>query len=201
MAAPKKTKHDVVCEFRCTEILQAARKVFARKGFDGATVDEIAEAAGVAKGTVYLYFQSKSDIYFEALRRGLVALIEETSRKMEAAPSAAGKIRAFISTRIHSAEANRDLVSIYLTEFGKIHACVHKEFRNLYLRQSKALETILQHAAEQGQIRAPRPELAALMIYEMTRGLVVQRLLGWSKTTADEDIEALFGLIWRALAP
>ncbi len=121
---------------------------------------------------------------------------------MEAAPAAAEKIRAFIATRVHSAEANREFVAIYLAEFGKIHAaCVHKEFRSLYMRQAKALEAILRQAAEQGQIRAVRPDLAALMVYEMTRGLVAQRLLGCSKGTAEEDIEALFDLIWRALAP
>ena len=202
MAAPKKTKHDVVCEFRCAEILEAARKVFARKGFDSATVDEIAEAAGVAKGTLYLYFQSKRDIYLEALRRGLAALIEETSRNMEAAPTAAEKIRAFIATRVRCTEENRDFVAIYLSEFGNISAeNVHKEFRSLYMRQAKALEAVLREAAEQGQIRAVRPDLAGLMVYELTRGLVTQRLLGYCKGTAHEDIETLFDLIWHGLAP
>lgn len=202
MAAPKRTKHDVICEFRCEEILEAARKIFARKGFDNATVDEIAEAAGVAKGTVYLYFQSKRDIYLEALRRGLAAVIEETSRDMDAAPTAADKIRAFIATRVRYAEENRDFVAIYLAEFGNIRGeCSHKEFRNLYRRQAKRIEETMREAAEQGQIRAARPDLAGLMVYEMTRGLVTQRLLGCSKGTAEEDIELLFNLIWRGLAP
>jgi AcrR family transcriptional regulator len=55
-AIQRKTKQEMVAEFRVTEILDAARKVFAQKGFAETTVDQIAEEAGVAKGTVYLYF-------------------------------------------------------------------------------------------------------------------------------------------------
>ena len=66
-----RTKTDVVSEFRRDEILDAAHRVFASQGFRDATVDHIAEAAGVAKGTVYLYFKSKDDLYWAALHRGL----------------------------------------------------------------------------------------------------------------------------------
>ena len=54
-----KTKQQVVMEFRRQEILDAARTVFARKGFADGIVDDIAAEAGVAKGTIYLYFPSK----------------------------------------------------------------------------------------------------------------------------------------------
>jgi AcrR family transcriptional regulator len=202
MASPKKSKQEVVSEFRCGEILEAARKVFARKGFEGATMDEIAETAGVAKGTVYLYFQSKRDVYLEALRQGFAGLTEETFRKMEAAPTAAAKIRAFVTARLHYAEENRDFVAIYHAEFGNLRAaCLNKEFRALYLRQTKVLGDVFREAAERGEIRPVRPDGAGFIVYEMTRGLVTQRLLGCSNGTVEEDIELLFDLIWNGLAP
>ena len=71
MTTTVRTKKDVVTEFRTTGILEAARKVFAKKGFSNATVDDIASAAGVAKGTIYLYYESKRDIYFAALKFGI----------------------------------------------------------------------------------------------------------------------------------
>ena len=71
MSALKKTKQDVVSEFRSAEIVGVARKVFARKGFHDATVDEIAETAGLAKGTVYVYFRSKRSLYL-ALHQGIL---------------------------------------------------------------------------------------------------------------------------------
>ncbi len=66
-----RTKQDVVTEFRCSEILEAARKTFAVQGFAATTMDAIAEQAHIAKGTLYLYFPSKRDIYMAALRQGI----------------------------------------------------------------------------------------------------------------------------------
>lgn len=56
-----KTKQQVVSEFRRTAIVDAARTVFARKGFARGIMDEIANEAKMAKGTVYLYFRSKKE--------------------------------------------------------------------------------------------------------------------------------------------
>jgi hypothetical protein len=71
MAIAGKTKKDVLLEFRTAEILDAARTVFAQRGFAGATIDAIALAAGVAKGTVYLYFESKRELFLASLREGV----------------------------------------------------------------------------------------------------------------------------------
>jgi len=198
-----KTKHAVVSEFRCAEILEAARKVFARKGFAAATVDEIAEAAGVAKGTVYLYFKSKREIYMHALRQGISGLIEQTAREMDASPDPTGKLRAFIYTRLRHAEANRDFVRIYHSEFGNmVHpVCLGKDFRSLYQQQLRTLEEVLEQAAACGQIRPLKTDTAAVAIYETTRGFVTRRLLGWSQATVEEDLDFLFELIWKGVAP
>jgi len=202
MPVLKKTKQELVSEFRCREILEAACKVFARKGFSGATVDEIAEAAGLAKGTVYLYFRSKREIYLAALKRGFTGLIDETRRNMEAAPTTAAKLKAFITTRLRYAEENRDFVAIYHAEFSNVGmAYLGKEFRHLYLQQARALEAVLREGCEQGCIRRSLPAGAlGLVVYEMTRGLIMQRLLGWSLATSDEDTEFLFDLLWKGVS-
>ena len=201
MPAARKSKQAVVSEFRCEEILEAASKVFGRRGFGGATVDEIAEAAGVAKGTVYLYFPSKREIYLEVLRRGLALLTEETVRHVAAAPTPADKIRAFVETRVRGAEEHRDLIRIYHSEFGHIDpAHVNQEFKNLYLEQVKTLEGVLEEAAAQGLIRPLRTKAAAFTLHYMVHGLVMQRVFGWSRESVAADIEFLFQMIWRGLA-
>jgi TetR/AcrR family transcriptional repressor of nem operon len=60
--APKPTKKEIVTEFRTREILAAARRLMQERGVEAVTMEEIAAAAGVAKGTVYLYFQGKEDL-------------------------------------------------------------------------------------------------------------------------------------------
>src|ERR1035437_644165 len=108
MAVTFKTKREVVSEFRSAEILEAARKVFAKRGFDQTTVDGIAATAGIAKGTLYLYFHSKRAIYLEALKRDVLALHAETASRVAACNTIEEKIKAFISTRVRYFEENRD---------------------------------------------------------------------------------------------
>jgi len=201
MLGLKRTKHEVICEFRCAEILRAACKVFARKGFEGATVDDIAEAAGLAKGTLYVYFHSKRDLYRAALKQGIAALIEETQRDLDAAPTPAEKIRAFVAARLRFAEQHRDFVAIYQAEFGNLNpACCHKEIKNLYSQQVAPLEAALQEASIDGQVRPIRAATAAFFVFELTCALITRRLLGWSRASVDEDARLLFNLIWNGLA-
>ncbi|MGB8130932.1 MAG: helix-turn-helix domain-containing protein [Candidatus Angelobacter sp.] len=54
-----KSKKDVVSEFRHSQIVSSARAVFAKKGYQATTMDEIASAAGLAKGTLYLFWKRK----------------------------------------------------------------------------------------------------------------------------------------------
>lgn len=201
MALAGKTRHDVLSEFRCAEILAAARKVFATRGFSDATVDEIAAAAGIAKGTVYLYYPSKRDIYLAALKQGLAELQDRTRTTMQAAHGVHAKLRAFARTRIEYAEANRDFIKIYHSEFGNLTKAplCDSEFQRLYLQQAKTLETTLQAAVDAGEIRPMRTDFAAFIIYDMVRGVMTQRLLEWSTGGMEEDIELLTDLVWKGI--
>jgi AcrR family transcriptional regulator len=201
MALAGKSKHDVVSEFRCEEILAAARKVFAISGFNEATMDVIAATAGIAKGTLYLYFSSKKDIYLAALKQGLTELMDRTRTNMYAANGIQARLRAFVRTRIEYAEANRDFIKIYHSEFGNLTnaAACDSEFQKLYLQQAKELEKALQSAMDSGEIRRIRSDFAAFLIYDMVRGVMTQRLLEWSTVPLEEDIELLNDLIWKGI--
>ena len=198
-----KTKREVVCEFRNAEILDAARRVFARKGFSAASVEDIAQAAGLAKGTLYLYYPSKHAIYWAALNNGLVELSRELKRRVEAEATAGAKIRRFIETKIVYFEENRDFVKIYYAEFGNAlthPALFSKEFKDFYLEQLGILKSILQEGIKRKSIRKVNTDVAACAIFDITRGVITQRLLGWSKTNIQEDITLLFDLTWKGLA-
>ncbi len=73
-----------VDESKRQRIFEVAAREFARRGFYGASVDEVARGAGIAKGAVYLYFESKLDLYKETLRAGaqlLDSLFEQVLRE------------------------------------------------------------------------------------------------------------------------
>jgi AcrR family transcriptional regulator len=196
----KRTKQEVVSEFRCAEILESARRTFAAKGFHAATMDEIAETAGVAKGTLYLYFDSKRTLYLKALEHGLSQLLELTTAKMQAAKGIRAKIRAFVGTRLEYAVDNRDFFRIYAESCNVAEpGSINKDFQKLYTRQINAVAHALSEAVDRGEIRPLPVQAAAFTIYDMTRGLIVRHLLDKSKTAIEEDIKFVCEFIWAGI--
>lgn len=198
-----KTRKDVIKEFRTAELLGAARKVFAEKGFHAATVDDIAAAAGVAKGTVYLYYRSKQDIYWGALEHGITELHNEIQTRLAAEQTPEKKVRAFIEIKIRYFEMNRDFFRIYFSELGSgfSHpAQMPPQFEQMYLQQARLLGATLQQGIESGAIRQVRADAVAVAISDLIRGIIVQRLLGWSAKDVESDINFVFDLVWRGIA-
>lgn len=70
-----------VANSKKTEIIEVAAREFAEKGYDGANINEIAIMAGIGKGTIYLYFKTKKELYLETIR-AIVAQFNETSDKI-----------------------------------------------------------------------------------------------------------------------
>jgi len=77
-------------------ILEAAQSVFAESGFHTSTMDAVADAAGVAKGTIYLYFKSKNELLTELMDDRTDKLTRMLEAGVEAAPDVYGKLRALI---------------------------------------------------------------------------------------------------------
>jgi TetR/AcrR family fatty acid metabolism transcriptional regulator len=201
MSLKGKTKHEVLTEFRTAEILEAAHKVFAKNGFSGTSVEAIAQEAGIAKGTVYLYYGSKHEIYWAALKSGLVALGSELKKQVDAARTVEEKLHAYIATKLLFFEQNRDFFKIYHAEFGNAIANpVHKDFSELLFKQLRLIKGILSEGLKQHKIREMRLELTAFAIFDITRGAITQRLLGYSKASIHEEMDFLQDFIWKGIA-
>src|SRR5882724_327139 len=98
-SALRKTRKDVLSEWRRDEILQAACRIFASLGYSAANVEDIAKEAGMAKGTVYLYFKSKEEIFAAVLARDLESLTDRTIEGMSAVESFADRLTVFLNLR------------------------------------------------------------------------------------------------------
>ncbi len=197
-----RTKREVVTEFRTTEILRAARRVFAQQGFERTAIADVARSAGVAKGTIYLYYRSKQDLYWAALKQGMLELHESTGRAVQAAGTIKDKIRAFVSTKLAFFEEHGDFFNLYFSELGQApgrQAQVQTHFEKLYLEQVRMLNADLQQAMTRRHVRNLNTETLAFAIFDITRSLVRQRLRGWSTSTIDEDATFVVDLLWKGI--
>ena len=194
----RKSKQAVVAEFRSEEILDAARRIFARKGV-AASVEAVADAAGLTKGTVYNYFPSKRRLYRAALELNIHSLVQDMRREVDAARGIAGKIRAFLAARLRYADKHGGIVCRGESEaLGP--PCFNKDFKDLCRRQVRVLEAVLAEGQARGEIRAVPAGSAAFVACELTRVLMSRRMRGSPPKTVEEEIDFLFDLIWKGLA-
>jgi AcrR family transcriptional regulator len=200
MARP--TTRQILSDYRRGEILEAARRVFARKGFAKAGIGEIAREAGIAKGTVYLYFRSKDAVYWAALGAGMRELHDEATRQVALASSTEGKIRAFAETKIRYFDLHRDFLRVYHAELGNAltrPSAANQEFTRIYREQVDVLAAVLRGAMRRREIRRVSAEKAAAAIFEITRGLIVQRLVTKPSGSPGADAAFVVDLVLKGL--
>jgi AcrR family transcriptional regulator len=171
-----KTKQQVVSEFRRAKIVDAARSIFARKGFARGIMDEIAKEAGIAKGTIYLYFRSKEEIYKAVMDRDMEFLNKITLERMDAAVNLEGKIRAFTLTRLENGEARKEFFRIMDSESGNF-GLTRSQYRDWLRLPVLRLASAIEDASQRGEIRRMPSEKLAWIIADMTRGTIQRRLL------------------------
>lgn len=97
-------------------ILRAAIKVFARKGYFNSKVADIAGEAGIADGTVYLYFKSKDEILHSIFDRAMAEFISEGKRELAMIESPADKLTRIAELHLEKLGADRDLAIVFQVE-------------------------------------------------------------------------------------
>ncbi len=148
---------------RREEILDAARRVFAARGFRGTTIADIAEDAGIALGTIYLYFKSKEDVY-AALRQRLMELIAEAGRPPGTPATWEQEIRRRIRNVFDVCGRNTDLVRLAVLNAdpdSRVMALSRDDDR----ARAEPLARALAAGIQRGQVRRIDPVIAARMIH------------------------------------
>ncbi|MFH1675557.1 MAG: TetR/AcrR family transcriptional regulator [bacterium] len=174
--SPNKTKWQRRPDNRPDEIADAAIRIFSRKGFDNSTMDEIADAAGVSKGTVYLYYKSKEDLLVSSIEtrlkkiRGQILSILQNSPVINPLPGSEVKktlaemLDGMIS--IISDSESRQMIRLLLSERGKSER-LRKMHSSVTVSILKAIAEFLNHAKKSGAIECENPDKIAKALYGM----------------------------------
>ena len=200
--AHKKLLRKESMELRRDSILRAARCVFAREGYSDTVVDHIADQAGIGKGTLYLYFRSKEDIYMATLLEDARRLNAATRERMQEVDSWQKQLRAYVTVRMEHLETNQDFLRIYLAEFRGMmmrNARIHCDLYQVMRESEGLLAQAFAAAIARHEIRNVDPELAAMTVVDLTRGLMERRLLGSSCGSNRNEIEFALDLLCRSL--
>ncbi len=171
---------------RRRQILEAAVKVFAEKGFHASRVGDIAEEAGIAYGLVYHYFESKEDLLETIFRTTWIEMLARIGEVEEAQVPASEAVRQVSALILRTWRRDPDLVRVLVREVTR-NQHVQEEVEEITAAM-QALERIVRKGQETGEFRSELdPRLAAVVFY----GALEEVLSGWvlgQLPDRDEDI-------------
>jgi len=161
-------------------ILRAATQVFARRGFFGAQVADIAREAGVAAGTVYLYFHGKDDLLVSLFERAMTDAIAEARGVVEGAATPAERLQHIARLHLERIGRDRDLAIVFQVELRQTTKFMER-FSSTQLREYLGIirDVIAdgQHAG--GFRRDVNPTVAAKILFgaldEMATNWILSR--------------------------
>jgi TetR/AcrR family fatty acid metabolism transcriptional regulator len=119
LARSAKTRDEVLRDFRTQEILDAARHVIAEVGLAEASVERIAQEAGIAKGTLYLYFKNRETLLAAACEEVLATLLRRSRGAIQRTRGARQKLAEVVRVSLeHAAEHRAFLRALQQEEWG-----------------------------------------------------------------------------------
>ena len=158
------------------QIIDAAIRVFARHGYYKSRVSDIAKEAGMASGTIYLYFKTKDDILVTLFREKMAQWVASVGIAIADAPDAATKIRRLVKLHLRMLEDDPDLAEVVQVELRQ----GHKFFRGASAHEITAYFALIQTVLEQGIAGGLiRPDLPVKLATKMLFGAVDQVATSW----------------------
>ncbi len=174
-------------EARPAEIVDAALSLFVERGFSATRLDDVAERAGVSKGTVYLYFDSKEALLAEAVGRNIGPLLAEFSQAIgDPGISASSLIERFVRRwwQVLSASPMQGVPKLMMSESGNFPELARHFVVNFIARmQDGVLATVLRKGVASGEFAAMDVEYAVRVLIH---GLVFMPIWMHSLGRVDE---------------
>jgi len=184
-------------------ILKAAVKVFARTGFHATRVSEVAKAAGVADGTIYLYFKSKEDLLVALFEDRVKRLLDHLESELPKHDDAPTRLRAIIDMQLGLLEGERELAEV-ITVILRQSTRVMKELAAPYfLAYLEAIAKTIGEGQASGHFRRDvSPHIAARAIFGALDGITLTWALGRAEQGAlARAAGQLSDVLLRGLAP
>jgi AcrR family transcriptional regulator len=184
-------------------ILAAGEKLFSKRGFDGTTVQQIADEADVAVGTLFLYISDKSELLLRLFYYATELELGQAVKRMKASRKFLPAVRRFLEDLILPYEKDRDLAKVFWREFlfhkGEVRAELDKQAAEIL----RALAEAISLAQRRGEIdECVNPAVGALQLYAIFHATLAFHLAdclpGRSPTLT---LNALLQSAWLGIAP
>jgi AcrR family transcriptional regulator len=176
-------------------LLEAAGRIFGRRGYEAASVEEIAEVAGYTRGAFYSNFRDKDELFVAFLEERMQAEAAEMAATARAAPDWASRYAALRADYVRSHRKDTPVLYAELQLAAARHPELRRKLRALFDRHVETFANIL--ADLRGEMPAQfRPVFVAL--FGTVEGIALQKASG---NADDQTAEAVLGMVFDAVAP
>ena len=157
------------------KIFETSMKLFAEKGYDATSIEEITATVGVAKGTLYYHFSSKEEIFDFLVEEGIKLLQNSIDIKTAKYTNYIDKIKAIVLIQIKIIVKYEDLITILLSQFWG-NELRHQKCQKHIFEYIDKIEKIVEAGIEAGQIKKGNSKAIASEIYGLIASSLVYRL-------------------------
>jgi len=183
------------------QIIDAAIRVFARTGYYNSRVSDIAREAGIASGTIYLYFPTKDEILVTLFREKMAQWVALVRREIATERGAEAKIRKLVALHFAVLEGDHDLAEVVQVELRQ----GQKFFRGASAHEVSAyfdlIGSVLQEGIAAGQIRSDLPvKIATKMLFGAMDQMAASWVLGKRGYRLTETAEAVASIFLRGVS-
>ena len=169
------------------KIFETSMKLFAEKGYDATSIEEITATVGVAKGTLYYHFSSKEEIFNFLVEEGMKLLQNSIAIKTDKLNNYIDKIKAIVLIQIKIVVKYEDLITILLTQLWG-QEIRNKKCKEHIFEYINTIENIVRQGMECGQIKKGDPKAIASEIY----GLICSTLVYKMRVKEELDVMKLY---------
>jgi TetR/AcrR family fatty acid metabolism transcriptional regulator len=179
------------------KIIDAATKVFAKKGFYNAKVSEIAQEAGIADGTIYIYFKHKDDILISLFEEKMKEVLDNMKKQISLETDPLKKIEKFALVHLKLIQDNKDIAEIIQVELRQSSKFMKNYHNTKFFEYLDLIGRIIQEGQEKGLVREDiLPGIAKRAFFgaldEMSRFWVLSKKPKYDIQTASRQISGFF---------
>lgn len=158
------------------KIIDAAIKVFAKKGFYNSKVADVAKQAEVADGTIYLYFKNKDDLLISIFEHSMTYFFAEVKRDLEALTCPDAKLKRFIALHLNLVEENQHLATVLQLELRSSNKFMKEHKVDTFFTYLQLIEGILVEGKEKNIFRS---DFDVQIIKRAIFGMIDEIALEW----------------------
>ena len=170
------------------QILEAAVKIFARQGFHQSTIAQIAKEAGVADGTIYLYFKNKDDILVQFFSYRTKQVFESFREEVGRAETSSDKLRNLVHRHLAEFQRDRDGAVVYQVETHQSSRLAEAQIKEM----SKMYRDLISEIVEQGQQEGTiRKDLYVGLVKRFIIGAMDEVINTWLHSSGEYDLVSM----------